>query len=395
LKDRNGFMWIGTMDGLNRYDGYTIKKYHTNKHDINSLSDNTIEALAEDSLGRIWIGTDDGLNVLYPYNQKTYQVKIKNSLVPFNKIHNLLVDGNLLWICTTEGLLKAEINTDKLEVIEASLQKMKKIGSLNLAGLRVNKIFKTTTGEYCLGLDQKIMVATYNKNKKQFSLKIKDDFFSKNGATHFAEDKSGNIWIANANISAGAGLIRYKISTKELSVFSNNTHPTSLSSNHVSSLSVDKTGNVWIGTIDGGLNKVNSSDVSSKDIVFEKIKTNLYEPNSINSNLIYSLYTANDNSLWVGTIGSGTNILNLNQKQFYHYTTPPLDNDRTANSNFIRAVYLDPYNKLWIGKQNNGLFTFDRHTGIYKKIGFDTQSVFHIGNFDSNSLANSFFEVLG
>ena len=386
LKDRNGFMWIGTMDGLNRYDGYTIKKYNTNKNDINSLSNNTICALAEDSLGRIWIGTNDGLNVLYPFNQKIYQVKIKKTSVPFNKIHNLLVDGDLLWISTTEGLLKVEINNNKLEIIESSLQRMKKIGNMSLGNLRVNTIFKTSKGDYYLGLDQKIIVATYNRNNKQFSLKNKDDFFSRNGATHFAEDKNGNIWIANVNISMGAGLFRYNSNTNELSIFTSNYNSTSLSSNHVSSLAVDKTGNVWIGTIDGGLNKVNSKDVSHKDIVFEKIKNNIYEPNSLSSNLIFSLYTANDNSLWVGTIGSGINILNLNQKQFYHYITPVLNNDITASSNFIRAVYLDPFDKLWIGKHNNGLFSFDRQTGIYKKVGFDTQSVFHIGQFDSNSL---------
>src|SRR5690606_39066947 len=68
LEDSKGFMWFGTVDGLNRYDGYNIEIFNTERNNPNSLSHNTIRSLAEDQLGRIWIGTDDGLNV---YNPKT------------------------------------------------------------------------------------------------------------------------------------------------------------------------------------------------------------------------------------------------------------------------------------------------------------------------------------
>lgn len=384
LKDRNGFMWIGTIDGLNRYDGYSIKKYNIDSSNSNSLSNNTINSLAEDSMGRIWIGTYDGLNVLYPSSQKIYQVKIKNTKVSFNNIKNLLVDGSLLWISTNEGLIKAEIQSEKLEVIESSLQRISKIGNLKTGGLNVNKILKTTKGDYWIGLDQRIVVAQYNKSSQQFTLKNKSAFFEKNGAYQMLEDKSGNIWFSTINTSIG--LFRFNPKTNELSTFSASLSPGSLSSNKVSSLAVDKTGDLWVGTLDGGLNKIKAEKVSAAKIEFQKINNNIYEPSSINSNLIYSLYITNDNSLWVGAIGSGVNVLNLNQKKFNHYTTPPINQEKTTQSNFIRAVYLDPTNKLWIGRHNNGLYTFDRATGIYKKVGLDFQTIYHISNFDSNSL---------
>src|SRR5210317_1836806 len=66
LKDSRGFMWFGTVDGLNRFDGYTIKVFNTERGNPNSLSNNTVRSLAEDMYGRIWIGTDDGLNMYNP-----------------------------------------------------------------------------------------------------------------------------------------------------------------------------------------------------------------------------------------------------------------------------------------------------------------------------------------
>ncbi len=66
LKDSRGFIWFGTVDGLNRYDGYNVEVFNTKRNDNHAISNNTIRSLAEDNFGRIWIGTDDGLNVYDP-----------------------------------------------------------------------------------------------------------------------------------------------------------------------------------------------------------------------------------------------------------------------------------------------------------------------------------------
>jgi len=74
LKDSRGFVWFGTIDGLNKYDGYNIKVYNTNKNAPHGLSNNTIRSLAEDHLGRIWIGTNAGLNMYDPETEIFYLV---------------------------------------------------------------------------------------------------------------------------------------------------------------------------------------------------------------------------------------------------------------------------------------------------------------------------------
>ncbi len=105
----------------------------------------------------------------------------------------------------------------------------------------------------------------------------------------------------------------------------------------------------------------------------------------LNSNLIRVLYISEDNLLWVGTLGSGVNIFNPNQKKFEHYKFQDLTSD-SPNSNFIRSVFVDNQNKIWTGTQNNGLFIFDRENEKFQKLGFETQSIFHIAPYKENKV---------
>jgi len=107
LRDGEGFMWFGTVHGLNRYDGYGITQYNIDRNQPNSLTNNTIRALIEDRSGRMWIGTDDGLNVLdYGRDSGFRLVKIPSRAVP-TSISSLLIDGDILWIGTNDGLFRA------------------------------------------------------------------------------------------------------------------------------------------------------------------------------------------------------------------------------------------------------------------------------------------------
>lgn len=124
LNDEQGFMWFGTVDGLNKYDGYTITQFNTEKNNPNSLSNNTIRALAEDSKNRIWIGTDDGLNV---YDTKTgtiHQVNVHIQQNDFLRINSLLIEGDNLLLGTSSGLLITKIDSDELADIETGFKQL-------------------------------------------------------------------------------------------------------------------------------------------------------------------------------------------------------------------------------------------------------------------------------
>jgi len=383
LKDKQGFIWIGTLDGLNRYDGYKITKYNVGLNKYNSLSNNTIHSLAEDLNGRIWIGTDDGLNVLNTVNQQLFEIKLPITSKIFIKIFHLLVDKTQLWISTNQGLFLADISSDNFETIERNTIKLKKIGNIDIENYSIYNTIQLTNGIYCCGLGSSMITFHFDKLKKKCIPITLCPEFSSIGASHIIEDKNNNLWFSNVNI-AESGLYRFNIESAKLTHFTKSN--SELSSNRISAMALDTIGNVWLGTIDNGLIRINAENTSAKDLPVDIFKNNIYDTKSINSNLIYSLFVSADNQLWIGTIGSGVNFLNLKQKSFNHYFIPPSDNDKSVHSNFIRSVFLDNNNCLWIGTHNNGLFLLNRRTGQYKKIGLDTQVIFNIEYFDSNSL---------
>ena len=105
LEDSRGFMWIGTQDGLNKYDGYNATIFNTNKNNPNSIPNNTIRSLKEDRFGNIWIGTDDGLCVYDPLIEKIFQVKIE--CIEDNEtlqVHSICINKNQILLGTTSGL---------------------------------------------------------------------------------------------------------------------------------------------------------------------------------------------------------------------------------------------------------------------------------------------------
>jgi len=113
LKDSRGFVWFGTVDGLNRYDGYNIEIFNTSKNDPNSLSNNTVRCLAEDQMGRIWIGTDDGLNLYDPNTELIYQVKITIVEKRF-PVWCLYIEDGYLLAGTANGLWRANIQSTNI-----------------------------------------------------------------------------------------------------------------------------------------------------------------------------------------------------------------------------------------------------------------------------------------
>ena len=383
LKDKHGFIWIGTLDGLNRYDGYKITKYNVGLNQFNSISNNTVHSLAEDLKGRIWIGTDDGLNVLNTENQQLFRIQLPITSKIFVKIFHLFVDNEILWISTNQGLFFANISSENVESIEKNIVEISTFGYLNIKGKYISRTIRLSNGIYCCALPNSIVTFYFDKLKKKcIHVKLCSEL-SEIGASHIIEDKNGNLWFSNINIPEG-GIFRFNIERSELNHFS--TSNSALTSNRISAITIDLSGNLWLGTIDNGLLRIKSQNISSKYFHVDIFKNNIFDSKSINSNLIYSLYASPDNQLWIGTIGSGVNFIHLKQKSFNHYLIPPFNNEKSVHSNFIRSVFLDNNNNLWIGTHNNGLFQFNRQTEEYKKIGFDTQIIFHIEWFNSNSL---------
>jgi signal transduction histidine kinase/ligand-binding sensor domain-containing protein/DNA-binding response OmpR family regulator len=376
LEDSRGFVWIGTVDGLNRYDGYNIEIFNTSKNDPNSLSNNTVRSLAEDELGRIWIGTDDGLNMYDPQTELIYQVKI-NTVEKRFPVWSIYIQDGYLLAGTANGLWRANIQSADIKTIGNGFQHITNYTYNQNSDNFIRAIVQCKLGGNWIVTSNNISRIIFQQNSNE-PVVIEDFAINPNQRTA-TEDSSGNLWIATSE----NGLIRYNPHSRATDYF--NAYGTSFgpSSRKCSSLAVDKDGNLWVGTGDRGLNFIKSEDLNKNKIYFETIQNEPFNTNSLNSNLIFSLYVSNDNLLWVGTIGAGVNIFNPEQKKFTHYKFRDPNQD-LSNSNFIRAVYVDSENKIWTGTHGNGLFIYDRELDKFQKLGFETQSVFYISQFNDD-----------
>ena len=376
LKDSRGFVWFGTVDGLNRYDGYNIEIFNTNKNDTNSLSNNTVRSLAEDQTGRIWIGTDDGLNLYDPDTELIYQIHINSveKRFPVWCIH--IQDGYLL-AGTANGLWRTKIQSTSLKDIEYGFQPITNYSNNQNTDNFIRAIEKCTLGGIWIITSDNISRIIFQQNSNEPVI-IEDFTINLNQRTA-TEDSSGNLWIATSE----DGLIRYNPHSRVTDYFNAYGTSTGPSSRNCSSLAVDKDGNLWVGTSDKGLNFIKSEELNKNTILFETIQNEPFNVSSLNSNLIFSLFVSNDNLLWVGTIGAGVNIFNPEQKKFTHYKFHE-PNQVLSNSNFIRSVYADSQNRLWTGTHGNGLFIYNRDNDKFRKLGFQTESVFYISHYKAN-----------
>ena len=372
LEDSRGFMWFGTVDGLNQYDGYNITIYNTDKSNPNSISNNTIRSLAEDNFGRIWIGTDDGLCVYNPLSEKIYQVGIEiiDDDVSF-QIRSIIVDKNYLLLGTSLGLLRAKINTTNLEQIGQNFKRVKY--SENNQD-RVFDAIRCKDGSIWF-ITSKALYGTVFQSETSDPWVIENlkyNYFINN--VGLVEDKYGNLWI----ITHSNGFIRYSPSTKKLDRFIENFPNRTIVSSMYSSAAADNNDNLWIATRDKGLLFLDAKWLNDKNPQFENIQNIPSLENSLNSNLIYSLYVSKNNLLWVGTIGMGINIYDPQQKRFNPLKIEMHNEDVQSSSNFIRSVYNDKEDNIWLGTHNNGLYIFNRKYNTFRKAGFGNQAIFYI-----------------
>jgi len=378
LEDSKGFVWFGTVDGLNRYDGYEIKIFNTDRNDPHSLSNNTIRSLAEDKFGRIWIGTDDGLNYYDPETEKINKVKVGTSNEKFT-VWSMLALKDQLLVGTNDGLWRTTITDRSSGDIEKEFIKINRLSTRINTVNQVRTIAVSKHGGIWIQTANQISRIIFESNDKEPVIVEDLTFEGFSNQIQAVEDSNGCLWI----VSDKNGLLLYNPAKKEYRHVSREESLFASYSKKCSALAIDKEGSMWIGTLDKGLLYLKYDFQNDKIKHIESIQ---YEPdnfNSLNSNLIYSLYFSGSNKLFVGTIGSGINIYNPEQKKFQHYKIKNTSDD-LYNSNFIRSVFVDNNNRIWTGTHNNGLFLLDRKKNSFRKLAFETQSVFYIESYQDD-----------
>jgi ligand-binding sensor domain-containing protein/signal transduction histidine kinase len=388
LQDRRGFLWFGTQDGLNRYDGYNFKIYKPNPEDPGSLSDGWVESLFEDKDGYIWIGTYQGGLDKYDPLTDTF-THFRN--IPGNPasigpgmISAILQDrSGTLWVGSEDGLSKFDpasgsfvhyrndpnnpksLSDNNIHTIYQDQKDNLWIGTLG-GGL---ELFDPSTGEFRHFQANKETEPLPSKHNTETTLE-KHNVISNNNINTIIEDAKGNLWIGTKK-----GLNYFDPIRGQFEYYlTDDADSSTISNDSVVALLIDNSGRLWAGT-EYGLNRFD--EASGK---FIRYLTNPLVPDSLSNNTIFSLYEDREGVLWVGTWGSGINKHSPAQDKFALYRYDP-ENPQSMPAEGVFGAATEPSGIAWFGSPGGGLTRFDPSSGQATHYLTDPNN--------SNSLASS------
>lgn len=398
FQDSRDYLWIGTQNGLNRFNGETFDVFSYNPADSNSISNNWIYAIAEDRDGNLWIGTKGGLNrylvtqnkferisyqTNFPYDvtrycydliclhngnvvvntpplisvydpskksfthfqsKLTYDGAVKDVRIPLLED----VDGKI-WIGSTKGLAEFLPQTK-----EFSYYSFVNTDGAPVLDINVTALYRDKMGLLWVGTTSGLFnynAASGRFEEARFAVGPTERFTFENSCIRaLLEDKNGNLIIG----TEGKGLYVLSPSAQNgITIQKYTSENSEIGHNIVQSLMIDRSENLWIGTLQG---------ISKTDL--KKKKFNLYRksnsPNSLDllGNVIASLYKDDDGTLWVGNWGQGLNLVNRTTNEVEHFSTRLTGNHKISND-FIHSIFQDSDRHIWLGTRN-GILIYDK-----------------------------------
>ena len=410
-QDDSGFLWFGTKNGLNKYDGYQFTNYH-HISNTNSLVANDIRALYFDKkMNTLWVGTTAGLcRFRLEYGDFVNYEKLTDVHENNSIIHTFFRDSkNRLWVGTNHGLYlyKAELDSfirfaaekniphtlssndikviheDKkgtlwfgsvsgLDTLENTNEDKFKFGYIpqteRFPDRHIKALLEDKAGNFWIGTEKK-GVFFWNRQTdeiKSYETSINKNTISNNNVREMIWGKDEHIWIGTFK-----GLNRLSPSQQKFEHFFHNPSiSTSLSHSSVRSVFMDERNSLWVGTYFGGI-----SFLDEKNNRFTNIKQH---QNSISNNIVSCFEEDKLGNWWVGTEGGGLNYYNRTTKKFKTYIHDP-NNTTSIASNNIKHLLLDD-NQLWIGTYEGGLNVMDLTTNQIQRIPFGDNKQFSTTN---------------
>lgn len=347
--DTSGFLWLGTNEGLNRYDGISFRIFKHDEKDSTSIANNTIRKLINTKDNKLIIATDAGVDIYNPQFESFTHIPCLDNVNCRDITWTICLDQQgTLWIGSINGLFYKRKDEAYIKNFsdEYVWFKNHEVTELNVTSDTILLI--GTKGE---GL---FLFNTKNKSYTNYK-NIETDYtsISGNGIEAIFEDSQHNIWIGTDD----HGLC---IFNKEDSSFSRISFKT-LGTNdfNVRDIDEDEFGRIWVGSYVGLLMK----DKDSNEFV-----RYAYEADNISrltSNSIYDLHIDNQGIIWAGTYSGGVNYCDMYQKKFRFYEHKKDDN-RYLNDRIVYSIVEDNHNNLWIGTEKGGLNKLNRSTGLYE-----------------------------
>jgi len=390
-QDKQGYIWVATYFGLDRYDGYSINKYYNNNIPVDNAFKNRLRCIYPDENGNIWLSSEDGLQYFNSRLEKYVDInEVNNRVTPvFDKLYK--PNGNLLYgiaqnqlklylingIHITEQQLKipkdvqiADMAPDHNGLLYLATSKglgtLDKNGKFthvdiaNLPGSNLSRVYFDKDNNLVVTASSTLYI-TGKKNKvqnenltvlRQFT--CTDHSFIKD----IAEGNKSDYWI-----NAGASLIRLDNNLKLIQIVNNKSSQHSLNTNSLTKMFIDRSECLWVCTFGGG---VNYCDLNEK--LFYTLQHNPEEPNSLAGNHIRSVME-DDGDIWIGTTANGLNCYNLKTKTFSYYNT--YNSQVRIKSDVVTSLVVDNDKNLWVGSGGGVDIIKPNRKELWKPPGYD------------------------
>lgn len=342
-QDKQGFMWFGTHDGLNKYDGYGFTVYNPDNNIPSNINSNLIYTIVGDDEDNLWIGTTgSGLNY---FNRATETFtafrheKGNTKSLDNDHISILYRDSeNRLWIGTNEGLNMVDLEKDSQNLEFQRFNSEQEPFITGWDGKSIYAIYEDSKNQLLVGGPGGLCkLAMDPKGKSYFRLVNEDIGLPIATVQCIAEDTSGRLLIGTDD-----GLYHQKGSEKARKLIDGD----------FNSLVIDKNNHLWAGTNNGLFLFENFRNQRDPKLI-ERFTYDPRNSGSISKNIVESIYMDRTGIIWIGTNGGGVNKYDPERKQFRHVR-------KTSNSNSlsydkIRVIYEDSNGTLWIGTEGGGL----------------------------------------
>ncbi len=413
IKDGDGFLWIGTSYGLNRYDGYSCKVFRKDHNDSTSLRDNNIVSFYELPDRKIWISTMSGPCIYNPDTEK-FEANFNNYLssigLPAGTITSVvkgkhdrywfLYENKGLYLYVSRDKKISAFNprmavpsTEKIAAVQESadgnLWLVYQSGRLLEYNLKSEKvIFSSTAFQVQHSLESPLYLYVDNdgdvwcwrNNNGLFYLHPEDTSFTWIDKTSFparlkselvsrvVQDNNGLIWVGTDH--GGIALIDKKSGFNTSYLLNNPYDPKSVSQNSITTIYKDDQGIIWLGTYKQGLNYYNGNIVQ-----FPYYHHQESDPKSMQFDDVNRFVEDASGNMWIGTNGGGLIYFDRKQHTFKQYLHDP-NNSNSLSNNVVVSLWLDKTNVLWVGTYFGGLNSFDgRKFTHYRHNDKDTSSL--------------------
>lgn len=399
-QDKDDFIWLGTQEGLHRFDGYQFLSFHHDASDESSLSSNVISRVLIDNAGKLWVATrGGGVNIYQEATQNFIRVDANHSKLQLSNdnVNALIEDkNNNIWIGTDNGL-NIIFKTSNNWSIKQIFNEPNNPNSLT--NNSVEAIIETSDGNLWVGTNGG-GISIFD-NQGNFIKKVNITRTMKEAAldklvTALFQDGFGNVWIGTSE----NGLIKYNPDKKNMEHFRyGEDDDKSISSNTIEEIYQDSKQRVWIATDKGAL------IYEPKLEAFQRINHSVANPASLTNDFVLSFFEDSNQMMWIGTF-SGVNRWDPNMATFNQFNNERfpqinsslvmdftlMDDEQLLFSTYTKGVYqlalgtgdvtafkfnealkdlrvmalLNDENKLWVGSRASGLFEIDLHSGTIK-----------------------------